>query len=616
MGAEASKILKALDKGQSGVVDSKRASVIAGNLPKKLRITAEKFLETVTEDKIPTENIVKFFEGKAGVSVREVLNAIKKADKPKEKALEFTADEVKQSQEIAAMASRPKGKPTPEEAKKLKAQKAAKAKFFKAIRERLGLDPKSYNDKKIQKALESFIESSKKSSENEKKGGRVISLEPPSGTRDFYPDEYRIQRWLFETMRKVAKLFGFQEYDAPVLESAELYKRKAGEEITQQMYNFIDKEGAEVTLRPEMTPTLARMVLKRMDEKGEIRDLLPFKWFSIPQCWRFETTQRGRKREHYQWNMDIVGVKGVTAELELLASVTTFFKSLGVTAKDVGIKINSRKVLGAIVEAAGVPKELFAPVCVIIDKLDKIGGEAVTELLIEKKVPEASAKMILDAMKCKTIESLAKLCEGKVDMSAVDELKTLFANAKDYGFLDFLIFDASVVRGLAYYTGIVFECFDRRGELRAICGGGRYDRLLTLYGSQKEVPCVGFGFGDCVIIELLKELKLLPGIKKECRRKVDFVVAPYDDSLFGAACSVAAMLREAKFSVDLLQTAQKARSAFSYADRAGAVRMVYVAPSEWEKKSVRVKDLREGEKNKGEDIKLSELVERMRKAMQ
>uniref|UniRef100_A0A7S3ZCI4 histidine--tRNA ligase n=1 Tax=Lotharella globosa TaxID=91324 RepID=A0A7S3ZCI4_9EUKA len=613
MGADASKISDALDKGKTGKLDRKKASEIAKNLPKKMAAYADAFLGEAKGDTVDMKSLFAHFEGKK-IDQRGIFQAIKKANAPKAASLVFTDEELKKAAGIDAMAEKPRGRPTPEQAEALKKQKVAKGKFLDECRARLGLSKKDWSDKKMTKAIEEF----KKSSAEAEKKKAMISLEPPSGTRDFFPKEYAVQKWLFQKMKETAKAFSFQEYDAPVLEHAELYKRKAGEEITAQMYNFIDKEGAEVTLRPEMTPTLARMVMQKMDERGEIRELLPLKWFSIPQCWRFETVQRGRKREHYQWNMDIVGVPGVTAELELLAAVTTFFKSIGITGKDVGIKINSRKVLGAIVEAAGVPKEMFAPVCVIIDKLDKIGPECVTAELTEKKVPVESSKMILRAMECKSIEELAELCKGKVDMTAVDEMKTLFAYAKDYGFADFLIFDASVVRGLAYYTGIVFECFDRQKKLRAICGGGRYDRLLSLYGSQKEVPCCGFGFGDCVIMELLKELKLMDKVLEECKRKVDFVVAPFNAELFGAACSVAAMLRSGGFTVDMMQKAEKkVRNAFSYADRAGATYIVLVAPSEWEKKAVTVKSLRTGgreDEDRGEEIALADLVAKMQKA--
>ena len=438
--------------------------------------------------------------------------------------------------------------------------------------------------------LRSRFSQARRSAKKEVEAEGGFSLEPPSGTRDFFPEDMRMQRWLFDRFRETAQLYGFQEYDAPVLESEDLYKRKAGEEITEQMYNFRDKEGAAVTLRPEMTPSLARMVLSLMRaETGAIAAVLPLKWYSIPQCWRFETTQRGRKREHYQWNMDIVGVSAVTAEAELLSAVVSFFESVGITSKEVGLKINSRKVLAAVLNAAGVPSEKFAETCVIIDKLDKIGADAVKKDLAKLVglSPEVS-DTIVAATGAKTLEEFADIA-GVGESSEVEELRRLFALAEDYGFADWLQFDASVVRGLAYYAGVVFEGFDRAGVLRAVCGGGRYDKLLELYGSKKEVPCVGFGFGDCVVMELLKERNVLPDLGAN----VDMVVAAYNADMMGKAMNVARRLRLTGKSVDVYpEPGRKVKKAFRYADKVGAAKIAFVAPDEWEKGEVRIKDLR------------------------
>ena len=194
-----------------------------------------------------------------------------------------------------------------------------------------------------------------------------LDLSPPRGTRDFYPEDFRLQRWLFGHWREIARQYGFSEYDAPVLENEALYIRKAGEEVTQQLYNFEDKGGRAVTLRPEMTPSLARMVMARRAATP-----LPVKWFSIPQCWRYERMTRGRRREHYQWNMDIWGVSGAEAEAELLGAAVAFFKQVGLTAEDVGFKVNSRQVLAEILRQIGAPEENFAPICVLVDKLEKV----------------------------------------------------------------------------------------------------------------------------------------------------------------------------------------------------------------------------------------------------
>lgn len=427
-----------------------------------------------------------------------------------------------------------------------------------------------------------------------------VGLEPCTGTRDFYPEDMRLRNWLFGQFEKTAFLTGFQQYDAPVLEHQELYVRKAGEEITDQMYAFKDKAEPprEVTLRPEMTPSVARMVLAR----GQAQSL-PLKWFSIPQCWRYETTTRGRRREHYQWNMDIIGSYGISADVELLNAVCLFFASIGITSDEVGVKVNSRKVLASVLESFNVPAAKFAPVCVVVDKLDKIGAEGVKEQLVDTKGKPAqdgseeveglgldpeTADKIIACLQAPDVDSLAALC-GSADSAAVKELKELFVLAEHYGFRDYLEFDASVVRGLAYYTGVVFEAFDRRKLLRAIAGGGRYDGLMTLYGAAKEVPACGFGFGDCVIVELLKDLGKLPALPVH----VDFVVAAYDSSMQGPAMGIAAGIRKGGSSVDmLLEPKKKVAQAFEYADRAGGDYMVFVAPDELEKKVVRVKDLR------------------------
>ena len=463
----------------------------------------------------------------------------------------------------------------------------------------------------------------KEAKKAEKKGGGKAAAapvvdpdfyEPPSGTRDFFPEDMRVRNWLFERFRETARLFAFQEYDAPVLEKVELYERKAGEEITEQMYNFVDKDGKRVTLRPEMTPTLARMILSLGD-----RFLKPVKWFSVPQCWRFETVQRGRKREHFQWNMDIIGEPSISAEVELLAAITQFFQSVGVTSEDVGIKINSRKVLSCILKLYGVPDEVFTKVAVIVDKLDKIGDKATVELLEQMTdkdtgvacgLPTEAAQKIVASLSLKSIDDLRALT-GEHGKEAVDELATLFEVAEAYGYSDWIFFDASVVRGLAYYTGIVFEGFDRKGELRAICGGGRYDRLYSdTYFAPQMVPAVGFGFGDCVIMELLRQKNQVPTLVPQ----IDFVIMAFNAEMRAGQVLCANKLRQAGYAVDvLLEPAKKVAKAFNYADRVNGRRSIFVAPDEFANGKVRMKDLRsanpEGEKEV--DLNIAMLVEEL-----
>jgi histidyl-tRNA synthetase len=382
----------------------------------------------------------------------------------------------------------------------------------------------------------------------------------------------------------VSRLFGFEQIDFPVLESEELFVRKAGEEITEQLYNFEDKGGRRVALRPELTPSLARLALQR----GKALPL-PAKWFAIGQCWRYERATRGRRREHYQWNMDVIGVPGVEAEAELLAAITTFFSRVGLSSADVGIRVSSRKALQAVLARCGVAPEAFGPVCVVVDKMEKLPREKVAAMLRDLAVEEGAIDAILAALAIRSVGELEALL-GAGD-EAVQDLRRLFDLAEAYGFADWLVFDASVVRGLAYYTGVVFEGFDRAGQLRAICGGGRYDRLLGTFGGEDQ-PCAGFGFGDAVVVELLKERGLLPAPRHE----VDDLVVAMDAALQPAACGVAARLRAAGRSVDVaLEGGKRMKWAFKQAERCGAARLVLLAPDEWARGAVRVKDLQSRE---------------------
>ena len=423
-----------------------------------------------------------------------------------------------------------------------------------------------------------------------------LNTNPPKGTRDFYPPDMRLRNWLFDHWRRVALQYGFSEYDAPVLESEALYTRKAGEEVVEQLYNFVDKGERAVALRPEMTPSLARMVLNK---KGALP--LPLKWFSLPQCWRYERMTRGRRREHFQWNMDVWGVAEETAEAELLAATVTFFRNVGLTAEDVGIKVNSRLVIGEVLTELGVPKEKFAATCVLVDKLEKVPIDAIQSDLEELGLDRSVVERLLEVLTNKSIEGLRDTL-GE-DSTAVRQLSKVIQLCHDYGIEDWILFDASVVRGLAYYTGIVFEAFDRKGQLRAIAGGGRYDKLLETFGGD-SVPAAGFGFGDAVIVELLKERGLLPSFDAS---GVETVVFALGDELYPAAIQAATALRRAGQSVDVvLEPSKKPKWVFKHADRLGAQYCLIVGPDEYANGEVSIKDLVLGEQ---ETVKLNSLEE-------
>ena len=412
------------------------------------------------------------------------------------------------------------------------------------------------------------------------------------GTRDFYPEDMRIRNWLFDNFQSAARSHGFEEYDSSVLEHEELYTRKQGEEITQQLYNFEDKGGRKVALRPEMTPSLARMVMARA---GALPT--PIKWFSIPQCWRYERTQRGRGREHYQWNVDIWGSDAVQADAELLSVLTSFFEGVGLNADDLVIRISSRKVLEEVLGSLGISGDAFAATCIIVDKMDKLPAEVVEQQLSDQGLDSDAIATIQSTLGLSDLDSLSSAL-GEAS-EAVRELAKLFDLIDAYGIADWVAFDASVVRGLAYYTGPVFEAHDRGGKLRAICGGGRYDKLLSSLGGN-DMPATGFGFGDMVIMELLNDKGLVPDLPSGNQ---DIVIAINED-LRSAAMSVATKLRASGRQVDLVLEDKRMKWAFRHAERTGAQRLVMVMPEEWAAGNVRIKELESGEES---DVALSDL---------
>jgi len=405
------------------------------------------------------------------------------------------------------------------------------------------------------------------------------------GTRDFYPEDMRLRNWLFDNFTNASLLHGFEEYDAPVLEYEELYTRKQGEEITQQLYSFQDKGNRKVALRPEMTPSLARMVMARA---GGLP--MPIKWFSIPQCWRYERTQRGRGREHYQWNVDIWGTTEISADAELISVLVTFFEGIGLTAKDIVIRVSSRKVLEEVLGSLGLEGDIFAQTCIIVDKMDKLSSDVIEDQLSDLGHDSKVVTTIQAVLGIKDMNSLQKAL--KDESVAVSELNLLFDAIDSYGISEWVEFDASIVRGLAYYTGAVFEAHDRTGEFRAICGGGRYDKLLSTLGG-KDLPATGFGFGDMVIMELLAEKNLIPELVSD----IDDIVIPLNSDLRNASVMVAASLRNSGRTVDLVLEDKKMKWAFKHAERIGAARLVLLAPDEWSRKMVKIKDLDTGEES-------------------
>jgi histidyl-tRNA synthetase len=367
------------------------------------------------------------------------------------------------------------------------------------------------------------------------------------GFRDFYPEPLPAtdvwsadaRQYIFDCWRSVARRYGFREYDGPPLEPLDLFTVKSGEEIVGQLYNFVDKGERAVALRPEMTPTLARMA-----SAAERNYKKPFKWFAIPQLFRYEKQQKGRLREHFQFNADIIGEPDVAADAELLALLIDTLRSFGLTSEDFVIRLSSRNAW----------QEFFAKRCPdeskayafyqIVDKLERE----------ERAVSETK----LRALNFSIEEVTAFINSGNPTI----ELGAILDNLSARGLGEFVRIDYGVIRGLAYYTGVVFEAFDKKGEFRAIAGGGRYNNLLKLIsGGKVDLPALGFGMGDVVLFELLKARKLLPPFDAA----VDVFVLIEDESLRAESLRVIQQLRSAGHAVEYALTPAKGDKQFKRA---------------------------------------------------
>lgn len=400
-----------------------------------------------------------------------------------------------------------------------------------------------------------------------------IDLEPVKGTRDFYPEDLRFRTWLFGHMRDIARAFGYEEYDACVLEHADLYKRKAGDEVTRQLYDFTDKGDRHLSLRPELTPSLARMIMARGAALA-----LPVRWFSIPQCFRYEETQRGRKREHFQWNMDAVGLASVAAEAELMAAQAELCRRVGLKLDgeqpEVVWRVSNRQVLGHVLAGMGIDGELFAAVCVLIDKRGKISDAELTAELGKAGVAADKAARILALLDVRGLDQLA--AQVPADNPGLAALRELAELAASLGIGHLLRIDLSVIRGLSYYTGTVWEVFASAGTFRrAIAGGGRYDRLTEQLGGS-AIPMVGFGFGDIPIREVLEELGRLPTLP----RGLDDVVFPMGPAQFAVANRIAARLRAQGRTVAVDYSLRRFKHVVQRAEQDGATRLFILGGDE------------------------------------
>ncbi len=418
----------------------------------------------------------------------------------------------------------------------------------------------------------------------------MSSYQTLPGFRDFYPEDLAVRRFIFDRWREVAGRYGFQEYDGPPLEPLELYTDKSGPEIVKQLYAFTDKGNREVALRPEMTPTLARMVGAHA---GGMRK--PIRWFSLPQLFRYERQQRGRLREHFQLNLDIIGEAGVAADAELLAAAIDVLRAFDLTDQDFVARVSDRGLLGALFLHEGVPESRLEVVFNIVDKLERESREELERRLREEaELEPAVVGRVLDVFEERDWESIRSRYAGTEAVAPrIEALEGLFSRMDAMGMARFVRFDLSVVRGLAYYTGIVWELFDARGELRAIAGGGRYDTLLERL-SGTDLPALGFGMGDVVLRELLIDRALIP----EVEEVPDYYLVAVTPDQQPTLLSVAQRLRADGNRVEYALRDQSVGKQFKNAAAVGARRTLVLGPDEVAAGEAVVREMSSGEESR------------------
>jgi histidyl-tRNA synthetase len=401
------------------------------------------------------------------------------------------------------------------------------------------------------------------------------------GMRDYYPDVYNRLSYIFRAWRETAVSYGFEEFDGPVIETLDLYKIKSGEEIVKQLYNFFDKGGRELALRPELTPSLARMVSKVQNQISK-----PMKWFSIPRCMRYEKPQKGRLREFFQFNVDILGEDNEMADLEVISVAIDSLIRLGLGSNDFVVKINNRNFVSEFFAELGIDKVSTGALYKIIDNARKLQKKMtmmqMDELGLTAK-QKAGLEMYLNLERAEELERL------KGENSGRESLLRLFSLIKIAGVQDYCEFDTAIVRGLDYYTGTVFEIFDRSEKMRAVCGGGRYNNLLKEI-SGVEIPACGFGMGDVVLGEILSDKGIFP----EYQRQIEYFLVRVSDNELELLLKVARSLRLRGFSVEYTYRLIPVKKQMARASRIPAKRVLIFGADEIAQGRLVEKDLSTG----------------------
>jgi histidyl-tRNA synthetase len=397
------------------------------------------------------------------------------------------------------------------------------------------------------------------------------------GTRDFYPEQMAIRTWLYETAREVSESFGYQEWEAPLLETLELYAAKSGEELVkEQSYVFTDRGGNEITLRPELTPSLARLIAQKQQQLT-----FPLRWWSFGPFWRYESPQKGRTREFFQWNVDMLGPNTPEADAENVAVLATFFQRVGLTPNEVIILVNDRRLIDAQFDKFDVPKDIRPAVSSWIDRREKLSPDSWESY--GKEIGLTDLQM----------ENLKAMLDDKELWKQSPEQIRFYKAVEALGLSHFVQFDPSIMRGLLYYTGTVFEAWEVGGEIRrSILGGGRYDNLLSDVGGD-SLPAVGFAMGDVVITLMLEKYGLLP--EELDVNPAPVLVTVFDEERQLASLELATKLRAAGLKVIVYPEETKLGKQFKYADRIGAKVALVLGPDETVKGQVAVKNLISGE---------------------
>jgi len=420
------------------------------------------------------------------------------------------------------------------------------------------------------------------------------TIQSVKGTRDYYPAEMAARNFLYQTARKVSESFGYQEWDAPFLETIDLYAAKSGEElVNKQSFVFPDRGGDLVALRPELTPSLARLVAQRQKQL-----IYPLRWWTWGPCWRYERPQKGRTREFFQWNIDLIGVDTPEADAEMVAIAASFLREAGLAPEQVNILVNNRKLVGAELAALDISVELQKEVFRLIDRRDKLPAN------------EWEAYAAELGLAAGQIDGLKTILADNELWRKSPELTACFTLIEALGLKPYVRFAPYIIRGLDYYTGTVFEAWDRDGEFRAILGGGRYDNLVADVGGE-PLPAMGFAMGDLVISLVLKKFAAFPPDLGATPAQV--LVTLFDPTCLTSSFQVASTLRNAGIPTALYPEVSKLSKQFKYGDRMGMRLAIVIGPDEQAHNLAAMKDLKTGEQRL---VPLTGLVEAVRQLIE